>query len=256
MSIVAMKNKSVVKHGSRRSGKPPGGYWMTRGPFGNRTDPITTYGPEGFSLQGTHRNVGRVGQSMRMSKQGTPFRGVHPMGNGGSGGRYATPLPTYNANQVIVQGTQHLYVKPSTLSTRGMLRGKFKYIYNGTYPNYTVKDVFSGDKTDNASQGLYLHKLSAANTCVVDVNNDSKFEGYKVLCGPTGCSTTTANFKYNTMAANAPYTKTTKQPQDSSTHTLNKQRLYVNPAPSQKPFPVPTNGNGAPCASNISATLL
>ena len=84
MSIVAMKNKSVIKHGSKRSGVPPGGYWLPQGPFGagenNNRKPaqldlsINNYGPVGFSLQGTHRNIGRVGQSMAMSKSGTPFR--------------------------------------------------------------------------------------------------------------------------------------------------------------------------------------
>lgn len=255
MSIVAMKKKSVVQYGSNRSGKPPGGYWLPQGPFGKRTAmlerSIRHYGPEGFSLQGTHRNVGYIGQNMRASRQGTPFRGVHPIGNGGSGGNYATPLPSYNVNRVIVQGDQYLYVKPSVISTRGMLRKKYKYLYNGQYPNYVVKDNYTGDKTDNASQGIYLHKLAASNTCVVDVNNGEKFEGYKARCGPTNCSTSTAKYKFNGMAANGPYTKTTKQSQDSSTHTLNIQRPCTHPTDAQKPFPVANNGNGAPCGALV-----
>lgn len=217
-----MKNKSVVRHGSKRSGKPPGGYWMPQGPFGNNSTmlarSITAYGPEGFSLAGSTRNVGYVGQSMGMSKSGTPFRGVHPMGSGGCCGTYKTPMPTMNSNQVIVQGNQYLYVKPSVLSQRGMLQKKFKYIYNGQYPNYFVKDVYTGNKTDNASQGVYLDKLSAANTCS---------RGF---------------WK--------------KNPVDSSVQLLRIQRKCANPSPEQRPFPVPDNGNGQPCGAAIPATLM
>ena len=34
MSIVAFKKKSVIKHGSKRSGRTPGGEFVTQGPFG------------------------------------------------------------------------------------------------------------------------------------------------------------------------------------------------------------------------------
>ena len=35
MSVFELfKNKSVIKHGSKRSGVPPGGYWLPQGPFG------------------------------------------------------------------------------------------------------------------------------------------------------------------------------------------------------------------------------
>ncbi len=41
----------------------------------------------------------------------------------------------------------------------------------------------------------------------------------------------------NLMQSNAAYTKTIKQPQDSSQHTLRIQRKCANPSPAQKPFP-------------------
>ena len=54
MSIVAFKKKSVIQYGSKRSGKPPGGYWLPQGPFGHSTTglqlSINTLGPVGFSL--------------------------------------------------------------------------------------------------------------------------------------------------------------------------------------------------------------
>ena len=166
MSIVAFKKKSVIKHGSKRSGRAPGGEFVTQGPFGLKNGNMlenaasnVAFGPEGFSLAGTRRNVGRVGQSMAMSKSGTPFRGLYPVGNGGCCNQYATPLPTMNSLQAETKGNEYLYVKPSVLSQRGMLRKKFKYLYNGQYPNYIVKEVFTGDQVDNASQGVYLSKF-------------------------------------------------------------------------------------------------
>ena len=85
-----------------------------------------------------------------------------------------------------------------------------------------------------------------------------KFQGFKKLCGPTDCQTSTANFRYNTMAANAPYTKTTKNPIDSSAYTLYvKQQCATSDCdPAKKPYPKPNNGNGRPCAAAISSVLL
>ena len=33
MSLTAFKRKSVINHGSKRSGKGPGGIWLPQGPF-------------------------------------------------------------------------------------------------------------------------------------------------------------------------------------------------------------------------------
>jgi len=265
MSIVAFKKKSEVRYGSGRSGKPPGGKFITQGPFGYNAGKagqmnvsIVNYGSNGFSLVGAHRNIGYVGQNMAMSKSGTPFRGIYPVGNGGCCGQYATPLPTFNSNKVNTQGDQYQYVKPSVLSERGMLRKKYRYLYNGQYPNYFVKDVYTGDMTDNASQGVYISNVSAANSINTDINESNKFIDFTKRCGATGCSTTAARYKYATMAANAPYTKTTKNPMDSSTYILYAKRQSVTYGcdPSRKPYPVPDNGNGSACAVAISSTLL
>ena len=132
MSIVAFKKKSVIRFGANVSGKPPGGYWLPQGPFGRNTvslqNAINYPGSKGFSINGPHRNVGYVGKWSGMSKNGTPFRGVHAMGNGGCCGTYAQPEPVFNVNEVIVLGEQDKYVKPSVLSTYGMLAKKYKCI--------------------------------------------------------------------------------------------------------------------------------
>lgn len=242
MSLTAFKRKSVIQYGSKRSGKPPGGYWLPQGPFGSNSVSLeiakNNYGPVGFSLNGGHRNVGYIGKTYKMSKSGTPFRGIHAMGSGGSYGNYYNSEPVFNVNEVIVQGDQERYIKQSVLSTYGMLAKKYRWIKSGQYPNNWVQPVFGAStQSDTKSQGNYLQNLSAANMCVIDVNDQAKYEGYVVRCGPTNCSTTTAKFKYNDMARNGPYTKTIKQPIDSSQYTLYIQRGCQNPKGAQKPFP-------------------
>ena len=87
MSIQAFKKKGTIRYGANVSGKTPGGIWLSQGPFGIGNDgtlafTVASAGSVGFSLNGGRRNVGYVGQSMAMSKNGTPFRGKHPYGIG------------------------------------------------------------------------------------------------------------------------------------------------------------------------------
>jgi hypothetical protein len=262
MSLATFKKKSIVaQHGTKISGKPPGGYWLNQGPFGPNTSTNSVmfmngkkyYGPVGFSLNGGTRNVGYVGQSMRMSKNGTPFRGVYPRGWGGYYGQYYEAEPVFNSAQAETLGTQYKYIKPTVLSNFAMLRQKYKWAYYGQYPNYTVQPNYgTSNLSDNKSQGLYLHNLSAASDCVVDVNAVDKYVNHIKKCGPFNCSTTSAKYKYNIAAANGPYTKQLYQPQTSSQHTLRVQRKCVNPNRAQQPIPGPTNGDGEVCALPIS----
>jgi len=242
MSIVAFKKKSVINYGAKRSGKPPGGYWLPQGPFGKATQPlkqaITNFGPEGFSLNGTHRNVGYIGKESKFSRNGTPYKGRHAYGNGGTFGRYPISEPVFNVNRVIALGTQYLYVKPSVLSTYGQLRKQYRWAYTGKYPNYWVQPLVGGTwQSDTKSQGMYIHQKTTANMCNINVNDTAKYVGYIKNCGPTLCATSTASFKYNDMARNAPYTKELKQPIPSSEYTLYIQKRCANPLGRQKPFP-------------------
>ena len=251
MSLATFKKKSINKWSSatKKSGKPPGGYWLPQGPFG--VDPVSlklaidNYGPVGFSINGGHRNVGYIGKTYGMSKQGTPFRGTTACGSGGCCGTYYNKTPVLNIREVDTLGTQYKYIKPSVLSTKGMLEKKYRWAYNGQYPNYWVQPNYSGNQVDSASQGLYIQTIAAANICVTDVNDFKKYEGYIKNCGPTDCYPTPALFKYNTMAANAPYTKYLRNSQDSSQYTLQIQRKCANPTGLQKPFPFAVNrGSG------------
>jgi hypothetical protein len=243
MSLVTLKRKSVIQYGSKRSAKPPGGYWLPQGPFGASTkmleQAIQNPGPVGFSLNGPHRNVGYVGKDSKFSKNGTPFRGTQPMGSGGLYGRYPRPEPVYNVNRVIVEGTQYQYVKPTVLTTYGMLTKKYRWVHSGQYPNYWVQPVNTGNLSDSNSQGLYIHDKTVANMCVTDTNNTEIYEGYRKCVNSTICNDSYSIIKstYDNVASNGQYTKQLYQPVPSSQHTLQIQRKCAYPTGEQKPFP-------------------
>jgi len=249
MSIVAFKKKSVIRFGSNVSGKRPGGYWLSQGPFGDNKKfglNVGDYGPVGFSLNGGRRNVGYIGKSSHMSKQGTRFNGQYPYGSGGRGGTYAQPTPVFNINEVYVLANQYQYIKPTVLTTSGMLRKRFECIYNGQYPKVWVQPNYTGNLTDNTSQGSYIQTLSAANTCVSDINQPGKYANNLVGCSPglePICKKNASKNTYNGITSSAPYTKYTNNPIPASTYTLQVQRKCANPTPAQMPWPPATNGN-------------
>jgi len=233
MSIQTFKKKGVARWGANISGKAPGGIWVTQGPFGNsRAGSVTTDGPQGFSINGGRRSGSYIGQSMAMSKHGTPYRGVHAQGWGGTQGRYPVAEPLFNMTpaKAFVEGIQAEYIKPSVLSNRGMLRKKYRWAYTGGYPVNWVQPVYpTGSLSDNASQLLYIQTKAAANICVNDVNKPQVYEGNIKTCKSVGC-------------VQFPYTKTLYQPQTASQYTLQIQRKCANPVGPQKPFPFATNG--------------
>jgi len=267
MSLTAFKRKSVINSGSKRSGKSPGGIWLPQGPFGHSTTglqlSIHNEGPYGFSINGGHRNIGGVGREMKMSKSGTPYRGTNPIGWGGTSGRYPSAIlvgsnlngiqstgaipnssspvvqPLLNSRIVDIMGTQYIYIKPSVLSTYGMLRKKYRWAYYGQYPNNWVQPNYTGNQTDTGSQGLYVQNLASKNICNIKVNNVETYDGYIVPSGPTLCTPgrSTARFTYNDMARNGPYTKTLYQPITYQQYNLFLSRKCNNPIGSQKPFP-------------------
>jgi hypothetical protein len=263
MSIATFKKKSInsASSATKRSGKPTNEYWIYQGPYGRTGNlPSTIFnrslvGPDdtadawypytasnaGFSINGANRNIGNVGGSMKFSRNRTPFRGIYPKGWGGTKGRYPDG-PNNIALNVFTQtsGTQlqSAVVKPSVLSTKGMLARRFRWIKSGQYPANWVQPVYTGNQTDTASQGVYIHTKAAANYCWYDVNSSDLYVDYKKTCGSTGCQTTPARgYTMNIQTANAAYTKTLHQPKDASDYTLRIQRRCENPVGFQKPFP-------------------
>jgi len=266
-----MKKKGIINYGTKRSDRGPGGVWLSRGPFGHGSEggsAIGALGPVGFSINGGTRSAGYIGKTSAMSKNGTPYLGIFPRGSGGVNGRYPggpgllTPgglslgLPESKMNcppaRVITQGLQAGFIKPSVLSTRGMLETRFRYLRTGQYPNYWVQPVYpTGTQDDNASQWLYIQKKAAANICVNDTNKPEIYVG-NVKCNSAGCGinecSVVSNRKsgqyrpYATIDSAGLYTKFINVAQTSSQYTLQVQRLCSNPTGKLKPFPFATNG--------------
>ncbi|MBM3456428.1 MAG: hypothetical protein FJX80_15045 [Bacteroidetes bacterium] len=104
-----------------------------------RNAPISGVGSYGFSLNGTTRNIGSVGQFRLISNvTRTPFRGTQPMGHGGSNGKYYNvPINSGNCNT-----NNNSIVKKTTLTTMGLFSKKFKCM-KSQYPYNWVKDSVS-----------------------------------------------------------------------------------------------------------------
>jgi len=247
MSLQTFKKKGVINYGTNRSGKGPGGVWLPQGPGKAMLAlSLKNPGPVGFSINGGRRSKGYIGQSSAMSKNGTPYRGQFPCWiSGGRGGRYPMNNQVFNSPLVkaINEGSQYQYIKPSVLSNDGMIEKKYMWINNGQYPNYWVQPVYpTGTQEDSASQWLYIQKKAAANICVNDTNKAYIYDGHRIKCSATGCSTTTAKYpSYSIMSSNVGYTKTLRQPQTSSQYTLQVQQQCCNPVGTQKPFPFASN---------------
>lgn len=281
MSLNTFKKKSVINYGSKRSGIAPGGIWLPQGPFGHATKvlkaAISNYGTSGFSINGGQRNVGGVGKDMKMSKSGTPYRGTQPIGWGGTYGKYpsatlignsftgaipnsgnkqAVVEPVLNSRIVNTMGNQYIYIKPSVLSTKGMLDKKYRWAYYGQYPNYWVQPNYTGNQTDTKSQLLYIQNKAAANICSLKVNNVGSYESNIIRCGPNLCKSgrSTAGFKYNDMARNAPYTKTLYQPVSYAEYNSYITRGCNNPVGAQKPFPFAVSTGSSQSAAGTSIT--
>lgn len=256
MSITAFKKKSIINYGSKRSGRTHNGYWLPQGPFGHSKTglqlAIQNQSANGFSINGPTRNVGYIGKSYSMSKSGTPYRGTEPIGWGGKYGNYPSSQlkyhnssravqPVLNVGKVHSSGTQYLYVKPSVLSTKGMLSNKYRRLYYGTYPNNWVQPLYTGNQTDTGSQGLYIQSLASANTCTLDTNNVGTYEG-NVSCNNKSTpqfnkEIPTAGLRYNDIARNTRYTKNLYQPTNYTHYNLHITRGCNNPLGEQKPFP-------------------
>jgi hypothetical protein len=123
MSIVALKRKTHAQQSL--SGKNPEATLVVHGPGQTRT--ITTGG--GFSLNGRHRNIGRVGANQLFSKGGSKMvAGTTQLrGWGGTLGTYVGQEQNQTWKQHRCCGSNNTPVHTSTLNTKGMLALKNKW---------------------------------------------------------------------------------------------------------------------------------
>jgi hypothetical protein len=83
-------------------------------------------GHSGFSLNGTHRNQGYVGQtSLSRSLPRTLAKGLALKGHGGCSGTYPVNPPILST---VTSTEDNSVVKTSTLGTKGMLDTKYRWI--------------------------------------------------------------------------------------------------------------------------------
>ncbi len=128
MSIVALKKKTAAKYNNMSVNVPQ------------------------FSINGGFRNQGWVGQtSLSRSLIKTPYRGATPRGHGGCCGTYnvsiVKPLETCTNNSEVI--------KPSVVSTDGMLDMKYRWIRRPA-PYSSVKP----DVNHNLNQqGEYINRI-------------------------------------------------------------------------------------------------
>ena len=103
-----------------------------------------------FSINGVHRNQGYVGQtSLGRTMLRTPAKGTESQGHGGCCGDYKTnDVQTSSINST----ENNNYVKPSVLSTSGMLAKRNRWVnrpdpYGVTKPSDSNNQSTSGDYT-------------------------------------------------------------------------------------------------------------
>ena len=90
-------------------------------------------------------------------------------GHGGCCGTYYQREQVFPSREVDTRGNEYLYIKPSSLSTKGMLEKKYMYIWNGQYPCNIVSPEGNNNLL-NATVGVYIHDKTSANMCVTGVN--------------------------------------------------------------------------------------
>jgi hypothetical protein len=122
-------------------------------------------GSQGFSLQGTHRNQGYVGQTMlSRSLPRTPMNGIVPCGSGGCCGKYfITPI----VQSAVISQEDSTVVKSSVVGTYGMMSTKYRWSRR-PQPYTTVKP----DNNQIRSQYDYIKdKIKNNNKKINSCNN-------------------------------------------------------------------------------------
>lgn len=141
MSIVTLKRKTQVKYNNMSVNKT------------------------GFSLIGTHRSQGYIGQTMlSRSLPRTPMKGNVAKGHGGCCGKY----PQYGIIQSAVTSLNDTsIVKSSVQTTFGMIRTHYKWIWRPQPFTSTKVDTFHNSNP----QSNYIKNLSINTAKVVDASN-------------------------------------------------------------------------------------
>ena len=121
-------------------------------------------GRKGFSINGTHRSQGFVGQTMlSRSLPGTKMRGPTLRGYGGNNGQYHT---TSNIVSGINYQNDPSFIKSSVLNTTGMIMTAYRWIRR-PQPFSTVKSN-STNHINNQSDLINRNRLSAETDPIIN----------------------------------------------------------------------------------------
>lgn len=121
-------------------------------------------GQQGFSLNGTHRSQGYIGQtSLSRSLPRTLAKGNTIRGHGGCGGTY----PVYPSIISAVNSTEDIsVVKKSTLSNKGMLDTKYRWIRRPLpFSSVGMKQVDQTDYLKYLKQKTIQENISKDSLC-------------------------------------------------------------------------------------------
>lgn len=133
----------------------------------------------GFSLNGTHRSQGYVGQtSLSRSLPRTLMRGNTPRGHGGCCG-------TFPIGHIVTEGTglgtntlnDNKVVKSSVLDTNGMMMTKYRWIrrprpYTSVKPDATIHNNTGGEYIHFVRRRALNNQCSETKTASVNTNQE------------------------------------------------------------------------------------
>jgi len=128
----------------------------------------SSVGMKQFSVEGTRRNKGYVGQdTLGRTILKTPFRGNTPRGAGGCCGDYKTSILVPYGTHTVEDTT---IVKSSTLSNYGYLATRFRWIRRPA-PFSTVK--IDNNSKLNTAQSSFIERLRRNVVDSIDVYNET-----------------------------------------------------------------------------------
>lgn len=188
-------------------------------------------GNSGFSINGTRRSQGWVGQTMlSRSLPRTLARGNTLRGHGGLNGSYNDNLSITSG---LVDKNNSSVVKSSVLGTNGMLDTHFRWVrrpfpFSATKPDSNLNNNF---------QSIHTSRLA---NCTIDAVKVSNPTG--AVRSVFGCSVQNAKYmipSYNKLEAVGKLCEVTKTTETSTINTYNCGVLNVKNQSSVQRGPIP-----------------
>lgn len=179
----------------------------------------------GFSLNGTHRNQGYIGQtSLSRTIIRTPHKGATPKGHGGCCGTY----PTNIIKESTTCSTEDAsVVKSSSINTHGLIDTKYKWTpqYNHVKPD---------SNQNNGYQSIYVTNLAQKeiDCCAkIDASSNAVYTSSRIDLTNNSCVITQPESEFVAM------------PQSQYLSTLKKSCIDTNEVSQSSIYKTPLPGN-------------